>query len=398
MKGLRFVLGLGLAVVLSALAFPAAAAEKLFSISASTYTGAGVSTGGVIPAGNTPSVVLIDFFNQSPPNTNSVFKSIQLLVPGDVSYRILTASSKTVNGGSCPLPPTNPPAPNTTSSTITLSNLTGVKVGGHYCLYLSVTTNATSCTAVSWNGQANTGTGFGGGQPFFNVVDQTNPVSTAYTTDGCTGILGCGQTTGDNLGGTYSAVAFGSSVVTNGSPGFGIGRGSNTDGNACVLVPYQFTLDQTNQIANFSVTNKGTQKLAVEYFILWPAIAVNTDVDVNNLPTGWTIDRPRVSWGIDTPDPSPGSIDFVPALACTTAPTTLVGLQPDELAALLPVIPNVAPYSDDTQTHAQFKPGIPAKVCIAQQGWTAVGLDTDGNTLVQYWVKVIDQADSWIIH
>src|SRR5581483_4969609 len=109
MKAMRHTLGALLAAVLVAFALPASAADKLFSISATTYAADGTPLGTVIPAGAAPSALLIDFFNQSPPNANSVFKSIQLAVPGDVSYKILSAT--TVNKGSCGAPPTHPPAP-----------------------------------------------------------------------------------------------------------------------------------------------------------------------------------------------------------------------------------------------------------------------------------------------
>ena len=36
-------------------------------------------------------------------------------------------------------------------------------------------------------------------------------------------------------------------------------------------------------------------------------------------------------------------------------------------------------------------------MCIAQQGWTAVGKDDpSGPTLVQYWTRVIDQGDGFM--
>jgi len=400
MKIMRHTLGVLLAIVLVAFALPASAADKLFGISTKTFSANGTSIGGVIPAGNAPSVLLIDFFNQSPPNTNSVFKSIQVAVPSDVSYKVI--SGTTVNGGVCGAPPTNPPATNAgPGGTLTLNGLTGVKVGGHFCLYLAVTTSSTSCTSIPWGGQANTGQTFGGGQPFIDFTDPAGvrQTSTAYTTDGCTGILGCD--TGNNTGGNpnYSSVAFGNKVVTVGPVGFGIARGANvnSDTQACVLVPYQFTIDQGNGTANFNAMSKGNQIVAVEYFVMFPAVAVETDVDPAHLPTGWTQLRPRVSWNIDNPDTTANSTDFIPALACTTTPDTLVGLSPAQLGALLPQIPALPNFTRDSGTYPQYQPGMPAKVCIAQQGWTAVGLDDQGHTLVQYWVKVIDEADSWII-
>ncbi len=67
-----------------------------------------------------------------------------------------------------------------------------------------------------------------------------------------------------------------------------------------------------------------------------------------------------------------------------------------DLAGLLPVIPNVAPFN--TAPYSTYYPvGTKAKMCVAQQGWTAVGKDIDGITpLVRYWTKVIDQGDGFM--
>ena len=68
----------------------------------------------------------------------------------------------------------------------------------------------------------------------------------------------------------------------------------------------------------------------------------------------------------------------------------------DAGTAVMPTIPNVAPYNL-ADTEPQYQYGIDpltndyrkAKVCVAQQGMTS------DSGLVQYWTKFIDQADTW---
>jgi len=40
-----------------------------------------------------------------------------------------------------------------------------------------------------------------------------------------------------------------------------------------------------------------------------------------------------------------------------------------------------------------YAPGQLAKMCVAQEGWTAIGTNGSGQKLRQYWHKVIDNAD-----
>ena len=283
----RVVLTL-LAAALTAFALPATAADKLFSISAKTYTTpttttAASSLAGVIPAGTTPTIVLIDYFNQTPTQANSVIKSVQLAIPSDITNIKYAVTS---SNAACAAP-TAGLSYTAGSNTITLNNLNGVKPSGHLCVYVSATTTATVCTAATWTGQANTGTNFGGGTPFLTASG--SQTATAQTNDGCTGALGCdtGTTSGNNVWGTLGGQVFTDTSFI-GTADWGLVRGPNTAGT-CSPLPFQFTLG--DNVASFIVADaaKGTQGVAVEYVILWPSSAT---VD------GWSEARPKLSWGV----------------------------------------------------------------------------------------------------
>jgi hypothetical protein len=83
--------------------------------------------------------------------------------------------------------------------------------------------------------------------------------------------------------------------------------------------------------------------------------------------------------------------DFVPGLACTTDNVN----GGSSVMPTIPTIPDIPGYSDkDPGLYPQYQPGQPAKVCIAQHGFTAgtgaaVGFEV-------YWTKIIDQSDSTI--
>ena len=173
-----------------------------------------------------------------------------------------------------------------------------------------------------------------------------------------------------------------------GSPGWGLRRGANTDGASCVNTDYTFTLDTVNKVATLLSDKTTGQSAAFKYVVLWNPVPV----DQTGATTGWTQFRPQVSWGIA--NPVPNTMDYIPALSCVSDPPDLSVLTPAQLLALLPIIPNVAPF--DTNPNSQFQPGATALMCIAQQGFTSVGLDGTGKILVQYWDKVIDESDGHI--
>jgi hypothetical protein len=383
-------------VALATFALPAFAADKLFTLSAKTFNASGISLDGMIPAGAAPSVLLLDFANQSPTGANSVMKAILVNetqpVPADVKWAVIQAT--TVNGGgACPAPPTNPPVPTgAPGATIQINNITGVKPAGHFCLYLAVTTNLTSCTAATWTGQANTGNSFNG-TAFADFNNQTNLFATASTSNGCTGVLGC--TTGSNTGGFY-----GSLVLT--QPGFegradwGLVRSFNTNGETCTLVPYQFNFSSSSQTASFIAGNKGTQAISTEYVVLFDPIPYAGAPDGS-----WPNLQPLLAWGTAG---VPAAGDYVPALACLNDevdPTKPGGSD----AEVLPKIPDDS-ASTATYTYAaayalgntQYAVGNLARMCVANHGWTAIR-DPAGfpaGAYIQPWYKIIDRSDGYV--
>lgn len=180
-----------------------------------------------------------------------------------------------------------------------------------------------------------------------------------------------------------------------GTPGWALRRGANTDGSGCVLVDYTFTQDTTNNVASLTYDKSSGQNAAFEYTVLWAPVSVDAGGGVDI----WTAKRPNVSWGVA--NPAVGSNDYVPALDCVLDPgVDLSTLTAAQLAALLPKIPNVAPFNTYTAAdHPQYRPGMTALMCVAQQGKTSVGPDPLDSTriLVQYWDKIIDEVDGQVV-
>jgi hypothetical protein len=222
-----------------------------------------------------------------------------------------------------------------------------------------------------------------------------------------TGNLGCDAST--NKGGDLNPGDLKTYVKKTDQGKWGLVRGNNKDSASCVVVPYTCEVDvfATPQLSKFVVPDPLAapfQKVAAKYVVVWGRFDVIGDA--SNI---WASKRPNVSWGI--PNPAAGSTDFVPALPCvldpdnpdlaSTYPNGFVSVPTADLDKLLPVIPNVAPYN--TNPNLQFQPGQKAKMCIAQQGWTAVGTDaanpldtTTDPVTVQVWTSVIDQGDGFM--
>jgi hypothetical protein len=192
------------------------------------------------------------------------------------------------------------------------------------------------------------------------------------------GTLSCNPTDPNNAAGTLNPDA----VPALGDPAWGLKRGLNTDGLCGANVPFILTVDGTDNSAHFLEDSLG-QPTSVEYIIRWKTVPVDGDK--------WSAKQPCVSWGI--PDPVYGEDingicvgDFVPALACVT--NNVSGG-----TAVMPVIPHAYPFNDSVESaYLQYQPDTPAKVCIAQQGWTS----DSSLPGVQYWHKFIDQADTGI--
>jgi hypothetical protein len=176
-------------------------------------------------------------------------------------------------------------------------------------------------------------------------------------------------------------------------------------------VPVNFTfLVNPDNTASFTYDKTGTtppqSSAAFKYVILWNAVAI----DPSGPTQGFGGHRPLVSWGTGTSaTPPTDPNDWVPALMCTDDGSASGGfdaLTPTELTALLPTIPDDravttgAPSDGPFATayasgRTQYQWGLKAKVCVAQQGQTSVGLDGSGNVLIQYWDKFIDESDTY---
>jgi len=173
----------------------------------------------------------------------------------------------------------------------------------------------------------------------------------------------------------------------NGSAGqWGLRRGNNSDGSGCNPANATFTLDTTNNVSTLTYDKAAGGATGVfKYTIVWPEVAV----DQSGPTTSWTDFRPKVSWGIDNPDPTTN--DYVPAVTCADD-----DLSQGEL--LLPTIPNVAPFNAlSPTTYPQYQPGQLARMCVAQQAWTSNGRADDGKIYVIYWDKVVDEGDGHVI-
>jgi hypothetical protein len=183
---------------------------------------------------------------------------------------------------------------------------------------------------------------------------------------------------------------------------WGLRRGQNTDGSSCVAVNFTFLVNPDNT-ASFTYDKTGTTPpqphAAFKYVILWNAVPI----DPSGPTQGFGGHRPFVSWGTPA-TPVFGTDDYVPALMCTDDGSASGGfdaLTPTELIALLPTIPDDSAtngpfYTASQNGRTQYTPGLKAKVCIAQQGQTSVGVDGSGNVLIQYWDKFIDESDTYM--
>jgi hypothetical protein len=170
---------------------------------------------------------------------------------------------------------------------------------------------------------------------------------------------------------------------------YGIRRGPNTVGDPATCPPVDVSLEFPNNSreAHFTYDKSSGQAGNFKYMIVWGEVPV----DAAGLTTGWTNKRPNVAWVED----GSGNPVYVPALACVD---DQLGLG----SGLMPVLPSVAPFDGTgaSATHPEYLAdgSKKAKMCIAQHGWRSMNRDpaVTGPIVIQYWSKIIDQADGWV--
>jgi hypothetical protein len=384
MNGMRKMLCFLMAMVLAAFALPTIAApEKVFSLSVSPH---------LLPATGQPIDVTATYTNTT--GGNSLINSVVLIPPPGVTLSNARPHDGTVI--TCPSSTTAGPIP---AGSVCIVNMVGTRPGTPFVLVVSATVpSGTACTLSAWNGQSFTGNTLGGTSFRLQPATENSLTSlTAYV--GCTGILGCAST--NNTGGQLNT----NDAGYVGTPDWGIIRGQNTNDppQACDVVLYQFNFDPGQNTASFIVTDpaKGTQKIAVEYVVLWNAVPPDA---APALTAGWAKNRALLAWGFTTPPVFP--TQYSPALACLydlsdfSDPLSPVNNLNPSLA--LPTIPNVQPFidlskpvSDGGQGLTQYTPNTQAKMCVAQHGITTIGGPIPGG-LLQQWDKIIDESDGWV--
>jgi hypothetical protein len=213
----------------------------------------------------------------------------------------------------------------------------------------------------------------------------TATISPIFTT----GVLGCGDPPNNNKAGNL-AVNNDPPLAYIGPPDWGLERSlHNKDGSDCsIAVPFEFQFDPTNNTAAFIIPDTLGQKVAVEYVLLWrPTPTDNPPAAYQSLPFALA----QLAWVKNTS----GAWVFVPGLACVEDDVDLGFAQHGEPEPVMPIIPDVEPFITLGATYSDYAPGKVAKVCIAQEGWTAIG--RNGNVILrQYWHKVIDYGDAAI--
>jgi hypothetical protein len=162
------------------------------------------------------------------------------------------------------------------------------------------------------------------------------------------GQLGCASNNNTAAGSTYDPDAAGDFF---GAAGFGLKRHTNLTGDCPSVIPYKFFFNFTTNQGYF-VADKLGQAVIVEYVLV-----LNAESTIG----GWPNPEPHPSFA-SAPfanfPPLPG--DYIAGVACN-----------NDLV-------------DNTSVPA------PAKVCVAQMGWTGVAVGK-----IQRWIKVID-LDSYV--
>lgn len=436
MNGIRNVLALVLAVVLGALASAANAAtpDKLFSVAVNQS---------VLAAGGTNVPVTVTFTNRSPKVGNSYINTVKLQVPVGVSFTV--ASVQSTNGNTTSSAGTASPASGSGGTTISISNITGVRPGGTLAVNLLITVTASSCSASAWTGFAWTGNSFNG-DSFTPYPNGDSTVAATYL--GCDGILPCGAsfTKPLNLGAADPGYALVERSAYN--------KDGASTGNGCVIVPYSF--------ANTLLVDKRTH---LTWLVQQTAVfttSINFPLRPVDPLSGWAdAKRPTLAWLTD----GSGAPVFVDGQAClgTNPPTNLpapYGTLQTPLPAtggtfnitisptggVVPLPGGPAPFPlvigtermtatflsgttyavtraqggtplalhavgdlvvstplplltgpfDANQLGAGYAVNNQAQMCVLEYGWTSGGVDASGVPQVYDFTTVIDIGDGWI--
>ena len=357
MNGMRKWLCLLVGVALAAFALPSTAGKLFsFSIDASSslvWSDSSLNTGG-----------------------NSVINSVNVNVPAGVTFTITGWTGSSTKGSlyNSPTAPTSStpklslPYTVTGPATLWLSGIVGTNPGQAFQVFTTGMTSGCSGTLVlaasAWTGNTWGGTQFTAAAP--NADKAAIP---------CSGNLGCGSSTpgySNEVGNPNLDPLAGT-----GTPDWVLTRDS--DPLIChTPMPFSFSFNPFGNTANFTAPSAPSEHVWAEYTILWASQPVDQT-------TGFA---PNVSilvtYGV--PNPQIGTDDYFPAVACVD----------NDFNAPFATIPAGAPPRDPVK-YPQYQPGQPALVCVAAQGWTSVGKDSNGNVLVQYYSTFIDKVDTGII-
>ena len=336
MNGMRKVLCVLMAMMLAAFALPSIAASttKYFYAVFPTVV---LNTGA---AGNENISLTIN--NSTPPPGVATINSMEIDAPAGVTINSISNGTLTPRGG----------------GVYYVNNMIGIKSGQSKSLTLNVTVDGPNCVLETWGIFANAGNAYPQGDSF---IDQHPAAENLNSAVGCDGTLVCDtQITNVNPtldGGQHSV----------------LGRGpKDADGSSCGTnaVPYStdFIMLATQTFVFTEIS--GSQHPTVEYVLSWNAVAV----------TAWPNSRPTVAWlnTNGTPTSQPGTPAFIDALACLSDDLS----NPTGIMPFMPV--TGSPYN------VTAVDTVRAKMCIAEHGWALV------NGQIQYWDRVIDQADGFV--
>jgi len=335
MNRMRTVIGVLLAVLLSAFALPglAASSTKYFF---ATFPA-------VVPAGT--GNIALTVYNATPPPGVSTINSMEIDAPPGVTINSISNGTLTPKGG----------------GVYYVNNMTGIKNGQHPTLTLNVTVAGVNCVAETWGIAANTGNAYPQGDSF---TDQHPAGENLVSAVGCEGTLFCNTQLSDvnpTLGSGQQST---------------LGRGpKDANGSDCTGsgVPYSADFISNGSQTFVFIEISGAQRPTVEYVLSWNPVAI----------AGWPAFQPNVAWlnANGSPTSQPGTPAFVPAQVCLSDNL-------NDPTNIMPTMPAVAPYTGAPYYADGLT--VKAKMCVAEQGWAVV------NGQIQYWDRVIDQGDGHV--